>query len=59
MGYDDLKVIEALELLRSVKDGRPRGARLEDAVRCAVVLQAMSDSAEQRRWVDIPVPEPS
>ncbi len=59
MGYDDLKVIEALELLRSVKDGRPRGARLEDAVRCAVVLQAMSDSAEQRRWVDIPVPEPT
>ncbi|WP_445282187.1 Gfo/Idh/MocA family protein [Streptomyces sp. DSM 118148] len=54
MGYDDLKVVEAYRFLRSVAEGRPYGATLEDAVRGAAVLDAMVLSAGTRRWVDLP-----
>src|SRR2546430_13216054 len=35
MGYDDLKVIEAYNFLRSVAEGTAHGATLDDAVRSA------------------------
>jgi predicted dehydrogenase len=53
MGYDDLKVIEAANFLRSIAEGRPHGAVLDDAVASAVVLDAMSRSALTRSWVDL------
>jgi predicted dehydrogenase len=53
MSYDDLKVIEAALFLRSITEGRPYGASLGDAVRCAEVLEAMSDSASSGSWVDV------
>ncbi|MGV9791351.1 Gfo/Idh/MocA family protein [Streptomyces sp. NPDC003435] len=55
MGYDDLKVIEAYRFLRSVAEGKPYGATLTDAVRAAGVLDAMTVSAADRGWVDLPV----
>ncbi|MFJ4002255.1 Gfo/Idh/MocA family protein [Streptomyces sp. NPDC090023] len=55
MGYDDLKVIEAYRFLRSVAEGKPYGATLADAVRAAGVLDAMTVSAADRGWVDLPV----
>jgi len=51
MGYDDLKVIEAYNFLRSVTDGTAHGATLDDAVRSAAALDAMLSSAERRAWV--------
>ncbi|GID96668.1 oxidoreductase [Amorphoplanes digitatis] len=51
MGYDDLKVIEAYHFLRSIAEGRPYGATVDDAVRSAVVLEAMARSAETGAWV--------
>ncbi|GAB3128476.1 Gfo/Idh/MocA family oxidoreductase [Tsukamurella serpentis] len=51
MGYDDLKVIEAHRFLRSVVTGVPEGATVEDAVRSARVLDAMTRSADEGRWV--------
>jgi predicted dehydrogenase len=51
MGYDDLKVIEAYNFLRSIADGTPHGATLEDAVRSAEALDAMARSAESGGWV--------
>ncbi|MGW5101954.1 Gfo/Idh/MocA family protein [Streptomyces sp. NPDC004100] len=54
MGYDDLKVVEAYRFLRSVAEGEPYGATLADAVRAAAALDAMAESAESRRWVDLP-----
>jgi predicted dehydrogenase len=51
MGYDDLKVIEAYRLLRSVAEGTPYGATLPDAVRSAAVLDAMVRSVETGTWV--------
>ncbi|WP_234540206.1 Gfo/Idh/MocA family protein [Streptomyces shenzhenensis] len=51
MGYDDLKVIEAANFLRSVAEGTSYGPTLEDAVHSATALDAMSRSAEQGAWV--------
>ncbi|SEE84458.1 Gfo/Idh/MocA family protein [Streptomyces sp. Ag109_O5-10] len=53
MGYDDLKVIEARNFLRSVTEGTSYGPTLEDAVHSATVLDAMSRSAAQRTWVNL------
>ncbi|MDP9398587.1 MAG: Gfo/Idh/MocA family oxidoreductase [Actinomycetota bacterium] len=54
LSYDDLKVIEAYDFLRSVADGASHGATLRDAVRAAQTLDAMVLSAESGTWVDVP-----
>ncbi|WP_367326397.1 Gfo/Idh/MocA family protein [Streptomyces sp. HUAS ZL42] len=53
MGYDDLKVIEAYRFLRSVAEGTPYGATLDDAVHSATALDAMVRSAEQGARVSV------
>ncbi|GAA4059252.1 Gfo/Idh/MocA family oxidoreductase [Streptomyces shaanxiensis] len=53
MGYDDLKVIEAYRFLRSIAEGVPHGATLQDAVHSAAVLDAMVRSARSGAWVDV------
>ncbi|MFE9680216.1 Gfo/Idh/MocA family protein [Streptomyces sp. NPDC006285] len=50
MGYDDLKVIEAYNFLRSISEGTPYGATLEDAVHSAAALDAMARSAADGTW---------
>jgi predicted dehydrogenase len=55
MGYDDLKVVEAHEFLRSIAEGRSYGADLHDAVRAAVTLDALAASADGASWADVPV----
>jgi predicted dehydrogenase len=54
MGYDDLKVVEAREFLRSIAGEAGGGADLDDAVRSAQVLEAMAESAAGGRWVAVP-----
>ncbi|MFF4486172.1 Gfo/Idh/MocA family protein [Streptomyces sp. NPDC001544] len=56
MGYDDLKVIEAARFLRSIAEGEPYGATLDDAVRGAEALDAMVRSAQNGSWVDVRMP---
>jgi predicted dehydrogenase len=51
MSYDDLKVIEARNFLRSVAEGIPHGAVLDDAVRSAAAVEAMTASARSGTWV--------
>jgi predicted dehydrogenase len=51
MGYDDLKVIEAYNFLRSIAEQKPHGATLDDAVRSAVTLDAMAESVMTGTWV--------
>ncbi|MGH3424487.1 MAG: Gfo/Idh/MocA family protein [Nocardioidaceae bacterium] len=53
MGYDDLKVIEALRLVRSIAGGEPQGATIEDAVVAARTVEAMRDSIAGHRWVTL------
>src|SRR4051794_15569592 len=54
MGYDDLKVIEARDFLRSIADGHSSGAVVADALSAALTLDALAASAADGRWVDVP-----
>ncbi|HEV8163841.1 MAG TPA: Gfo/Idh/MocA family oxidoreductase [Actinomycetota bacterium] len=54
MGFDDLKVIEAHNFLRSIAEGTPHGTTLRDAVRSAATLDAMAASAGSGTWVKVP-----
>ncbi len=56
MSYDDLKVVEAHDFLLSIATGRPCGSELKDAVRAALALDAMTESAATAAWVDVPAP---
>lgn len=51
LSYDDLKVVEAHLLVRSIADAKPHGATIHDAVVAARTVQAMQESAAERRWV--------
>ncbi len=51
MGYDDLKVIEALRLARSIDTGEPVGATIQDALRAAELVDAMQTSISDHAWV--------
>jgi predicted dehydrogenase len=53
MGYDDLKVIEAARFVRSIAEGKPYGATIDDAVAAAEAVAAMQASARDRRWVEL------
>lgn len=53
MSYDDTKVIEAARFIESIATGTPRGSQVEDAAVAARVLDAMIESAAERRWVDL------
>jgi predicted dehydrogenase len=50
MGYDDLKVIEAAQFLRSVVTGEQLAAGVADARTVAAVLAAMERAAASGRW---------
>jgi predicted dehydrogenase len=54
MGYDDLKVVELRDLLASIEAGRPVGVDLTDAVRAAVVLDALAASSASGTRVEVP-----
>ncbi|MEU9380702.1 Gfo/Idh/MocA family oxidoreductase [Streptomyces sp. NPDC048279] len=53
MSYDDLKVVEARNFLRSIAEDTPYGPTLPDAVHSATALDAMSRSAAQGTWVSL------
>ena len=53
MGYDDLKVVEAANFLRSIADGKAYGASITDAVGSAVALEAMVESVRTGGWVNV------
>lgn len=53
MGYDDLKVVEAERLVRSIAEDRPLGATVEDALVTARTADALLRSASERRWVQL------
>lgn len=53
MGYDDLKVIEAGRLVASIAEKRPIGATIGDAVVAARLVDAMTRSFDERRWISL------
>jgi predicted dehydrogenase len=46
-------VIEAERFVRSIAEGRPVGATIEDAVKSARVIEALTRSHDERRWVAV------
>jgi predicted dehydrogenase len=50
IGYEDLKVIEAYEWLKSVVDGQPGHPNFEDALAVASVQAAVERSWDSERW---------
>jgi predicted dehydrogenase len=53
LGYEDLKLIEAYEFLRSVAAGRAHHPGFDDALANASVAAAMARSWETERWEDV------
>jgi len=53
LGYEDMKLIEAFELLRSVEAGRQHHPNFGDALANASVAAAMVRSWESERWEDV------
>jgi predicted dehydrogenase len=53
MGFDDLKVVELHRLVTSIATGEPVGATIDDAVRAAVLVEAIADSADRQAWVTV------
>jgi len=53
MSFDDLKVIEAYHFVRSIAEGKPYGATVEDAVSSAIVLDAMTRSVATGTWITL------
>lgn len=53
LGYEDLKLIEALSFLRSVAAGRPHSPSFGDALLNASVAAAMARSWSSERWEDV------
>jgi predicted dehydrogenase len=53
MGFDDLKVVEASHFVESIATGGPQGATVEDALKAAEILEAMTESARSHRWVKL------
>ena len=53
LGYEDLKIIEALEYLTAVTENRPFHPGFDDAVKVASVLDAMTRSWTSGAWEDV------
>ena len=55
IGYEALFVHQVYELLSAIAEARPAKPSFADSVACGHVLQAESDSLEQRRCVRVDV----
>ena len=53
IGYEDLKVIEALEFLKAVLGERPSDPSFDAALQVANVMDAMARSWDSERWEDV------
>lgn len=53
IGYADSFVIEVAEFIRSIVEDTAFSPSFEDGVKCQEVLEAVSQSAEQRGWVEL------
>jgi predicted dehydrogenase len=50
MGYDDLRVIEAAELVASIRDGEQREPGVDEMLATARVLEAIERSSQSGAW---------
>ncbi len=55
LGYNESKIIEAAEVIRSIVSGRPMWPTFETGHHICQIVDACMDSARLKRWVDIPL----
>ena len=53
MGYDDTKVVEAMNFVKAISGEAAQLATLDDAVASATVLDAMVASHQTGEWVEL------
>ena len=53
LGYEDLKTIEAVEFLKSIKEGKQRSPGFEEALAVANVQTAMIRSWDSENWEEV------
>ena len=55
MGYDDTKIVEAMQFVRSISGEQvsPAPASLDDAVASATALDAIVTSHTEGKWVSL------
>jgi predicted dehydrogenase len=53
MSFDDLKIIEAHQLITAIATGAPVGPTLDDAVIAAELVDAMQRSVREGRWIQL------
>jgi predicted dehydrogenase len=54
LGYNETKIIEAAEVIRSIVSGQPKWPTFETGHHICQIVDACMDSSTQRRWIDIP-----
>ena len=54
LGYNETKIIEAAEVVRSITTNTPMWPTFESGHHICQIVDACMDSSRQRRWVDIP-----
>lgn len=56
LGYNETKIIEAAEVIRSITTKTPMWPTFESGHHICQIVDAVMESARLRRWVDIPSP---
>jgi len=46
-------VIEVVEFIRSIVENTPFSPDFEDGVKCQVIIEAVAQSAEKRKWINV------
>lgn len=54
LGYNESKIIEAFEVIRSITTRTPAWPTFENGHHITQIVDACMESAQSRRWVDIP-----
>jgi predicted dehydrogenase len=54
LGYNETKIIEAAEVIRSIVSGQPKWPTFETGHHICQIVDACMNSSAQKRWIDIP-----
>jgi predicted dehydrogenase len=54
VGYLDIKIIECHEFMQAIAERRPGAPNFRDGYRIARICDALLESAELQRWVEVP-----
>lgn len=54
LGYNETKIIEAAEVIRSITTGQPMWPTFDTGHHICQIVDAVMESARRRAWVDIP-----